>query len=91
MQPRLGVISQKRYYGGTSLMERKKQIHALEIARRQQAKALVLRASLSLARLYVRQSERAKARQTLAEIYGWFTEGTDAPDMKEAGALLADL
>lgn len=64
---------------------------SLEIARKQQAKALELRASLSLGRLYVRQTERAKARHALAEIYGWFTEGKDAPDMKEAGALLAEL
>lgn len=64
---------------------------ALKIARKQQAKALELRASLSLGRLYLRQSERRKARQALADIYGWFTEGTEILDMKEARALLDEL
>jgi predicted ATPase len=64
---------------------------ALDIARRQQAKALELRAALSLARLWQEQGPRAAAHQLLAEIYGWFTEGFDTVDLQEAKALLAEL
>src|SRR5262249_28954956 len=64
---------------------------ALDIARRQQAKALELRAALSLARLWQEQGQRAAAHQLLAEIYGWFTEGFDTVDLQEAKALLAEL
>jgi predicted ATPase len=56
----------------------------------QQAKALQLRAALSLARLWQEQVQRATARQLLAEIYGWFTEGFDTVDLQEATALLAE-
>jgi predicted ATPase len=61
---------------------------ALAIARRQQAKSLELRAAMSLARLWQQQGKRAVARQLLAEIYGWFTEGFDTADLQEAKALL---
>jgi adenylate cyclase len=61
------------------------------VARRQQAKALELRAALSLARLWQGQGQRAAARQLLAEIYGWFTEGFDTADLQEAHAVLAEL
>jgi predicted ATPase len=61
---------------------------ALDIARCQQAKSLELRAALSLSRLWQRQGERAQARQLLAEVYGWFTEGFDTADLQEAKALL---
>jgi len=64
---------------------------ALDIARRQQAKALELRAALSLARLWQGQGQRTAARQLLAEIYGWFTEGLDTADLQDAKALLAAL
>jgi adenylate cyclase len=64
---------------------------ALDIASRQQAKALELRAALSLARLWQEQGQRAAAHQLLAEIYGWFTEGFDTVDLQEAKALLAEL
>ena len=50
---------------------------ALDIARRQQAKSLELRAAMSLARLWQRQGQRAEAYALLAPIYGWFTEGFD--------------
>jgi len=66
-------------------------LRALDVARRQQAKALELRAALSLARLWQAQGQRAAARQLLAEIYGWFTEGFDTPDVQEAKAVLAEL
>jgi predicted ATPase len=61
---------------------------ALAVARRQQAKSLELRAAMSLSRLWQRQGKRDKARQLLAEIYDWFTEGFDTADLQEAKALL---
>ena len=61
---------------------------ALAVARRQQAKSLELRAAMSLSRLWQRQGKRDKARQLLAEIYDWFTEGFDTADLQEAQALL---
>ena len=66
-------------------------LQALDVARRQQAKALELRAALSLSRLWQGQGKRAAARQLLAESYGWFTEGFDTADLQEAKALLAEL
>jgi predicted ATPase len=63
--------------------------HALAMARRQQARSWELRAAMSLGRLWQRQGQRAAARQMLAEIYGWFTEGFDTADLQEARALLA--
>jgi len=64
---------------------------ALDVARRQQAKALELRAALSLAQLWQGQGQRAAARQLLAASYGWFTEGFDTADFQEAKALLQEL
>jgi predicted ATPase len=61
---------------------------ALALARRQQAKSWELRAAMSLSRLWQRQAKHQAARQLLAEIYGWFTEGFDTPDLQEARALL---
>jgi predicted ATPase len=61
---------------------------ALDIARRQQARSLELRAAMSLSRLWQRQGKREPARQLLAPIYGWFTEGFDTTDLREAKALL---
>jgi predicted ATPase len=61
---------------------------ALAIARLQQAKSLELRAATSLARLWQQQGQRAEARELLAPIYGWFTEGFDTADLQEAKALL---
>lgn len=61
---------------------------AIRIAQRQQAKSLELRAVTSLARLWQRQGKMVEAQQMLAEIYGWFTEGFDTPDLKDAKALL---
>src|SRR5262249_48923269 len=61
---------------------------AIGIARRQQAKSWELRAVLSLSRLWQRQGKREEARQMLAEIYGWFTEGFDTKDVQAAKALL---
>jgi predicted ATPase len=64
---------------------------ALTVARRQQAKALELRAAMSLSRLWQQQGKRGEARQLLAEVYGWFTEGFDTADVQEAKALLEAL
>jgi predicted ATPase len=61
---------------------------ALGVARRQQAKSLELRAALSLSRLWQQQGKLAEARELLAPIYGWFTEGFDTADLQEAKALL---
>jgi predicted ATPase len=64
---------------------------ALDVARRQQARALELRAALSLARLWQGQGQRAVACQLLAESYRWFTEGFDTADLQEAKAVLEEL
>jgi tetratricopeptide (TPR) repeat protein len=64
---------------------------AIEVARRQQAKSWELRATVSLCRLWQKQGKVDEARQILAEIYGWFTEGFDTPDLKEAKMLLEEL
>jgi predicted ATPase len=64
---------------------------ALAIARNQQAKALELRAAMSLSRLWQAHGKRAAARYMLAEIYGWFTEGFDTADLQGARVLLAKL
>ena len=64
---------------------------ALAVARAQGAKSWELRASMSLARLWRDQGKVQQARQLLAPVYGWFTEGFDTRDLKEAKALLAEL
>jgi predicted ATPase len=64
---------------------------ALDVARRQEAKALELRAAVSLSRLWQQQGKRAEAYELLAPIYGWFTEGFDTADLQEARALLEEL
>jgi predicted ATPase len=64
---------------------------ALDVARRQQARALELRAALSLSRLWQQQGKRDEASSLLAPIYGWFTEGFNTADLQEARALLEEL
>ena len=64
---------------------------AIEIARRQQAKSGELRAVTSLSRLLKKQGKKDEARRMLAEIYGWFTEGFDTADLKDAKAPLEEL
>jgi predicted ATPase len=64
---------------------------AIAIARAQQAKSFELRAALSLARLWRRQGKPDNARALLAPLYGWFTEGFDTADLREAAALLVEL
>jgi predicted ATPase len=65
--------------------------HAIEVARRQSAKSWELRATVSLCRLWQKQGKLEEAQKLLAEIYGWFTEGSDTLDLQEAKALLEGL
>ena len=64
---------------------------ALAVARQQQAKSWELRAAMSMARLWRDQGKREEARDLLAPVYGWFTEGFDTLDLKEAKSLLDEL
>jgi predicted ATPase len=64
---------------------------ALTVARQQQAKSWELRAAMSMARLWRDQGKRDEAHDLLAPVYGWFTEGFDTRDLKEAKALLEEL
>jgi predicted ATPase len=66
-------------------------LKAIEVARKQQAKSLELRATMSLAQLWQQQGKKADARQMLADIYNWFTEGFDTKDLQAAKALLEGL
>jgi hypothetical protein len=80
--------------GQTTTDEREAEAYfqnAIKVARGQSAKSLELRAAMSLSRLWQRKGKTAEARQLLAEIYGWFTEGFDTADLKEAKALLEEL
>jgi predicted ATPase len=65
--------------------------HALDLARSQQAKSIELRAAMSLSRLWHQHGKKEEACRLLKEIYGWFTEGFDTPDLQEAKALLEEL
>ena len=64
---------------------------ALAVARQQQTKSWELRAAISMARLWRSQGKPQQARELLASVYGWFTEGFDTRDLKEAKALLGEL
>ena len=64
---------------------------ALAVARQQQAKSWELRAAMSLARLWRDQGQVQQARELLAPVYGWFTEGFDTRDLKKAKVLLEEL
>jgi DNA-binding SARP family transcriptional activator len=66
-------------------------LRAIEIARSQQARSLELRATMSLARLYITQNRSGDARQPLSDLYAWFTEGFETPDLQAAQLLLAHL
>lgn len=66
-------------------------LEAIAIARRQEAKALELRAAIRLSRLWQRQGKIGPAHALLSGVYGWFTEGFDTPDLADARALLAEL
>ena len=64
---------------------------AIEVARRQKAKSWQLRAATSLARLWKARGETEEPRQMLGDVYAWFTEGFDTPDLQDAKALLERL
>src|SRR5262247_3446303 len=64
---------------------------ALDVARRQQARMLELRAALSLSRLWQQQGQRAEARELLTPVYDWFTEGFDTADLQDAKAVVEEL
>ena len=66
-------------------------LKAIEIAQRQQAKSLELRAVMSLSRLWQSQGKKEEAHRVLSDIYNWFTEGFDTKDLQEAKTLLAEL
>ena len=66
-------------------------LKAIAIAQKQQAKSLELRATVSLARLWQQQGKTAEARELLAPVYNWFTEGFDTKDLQESKALLEKL
>ncbi|HJY80173.1 MAG TPA: hypothetical protein VKK81_03710, partial [Candidatus Binatia bacterium] len=66
-------------------------LKAIEIARKQQAKSLELRAVMSLSRLWQQLGKQQEAHQLLSEIYNWFTEGFETKDLQEAKALLNEL
>jgi predicted ATPase len=65
--------------------------HALDLARRQQAKSLELEAAISLGRLWQREGRRVEACQLLTDVYGWFSEGFDTENLQETRALCAQL
>jgi class 3 adenylate cyclase/predicted ATPase len=85
-----GEISLKSPVPGTAKAEAYFE-RALTVARQQQAKSWELRAAMSMARLWRDQGKRQQAHDLLAPIYGWFTEGFDTLDLKEAKALLEQL
>jgi predicted ATPase len=64
---------------------------ALTVARNQQAKSWELRAAMSLGRLWVKQGKRSDARKLIKDLYDWFTEGLETPDLRDAKSLLNDV
>ena len=82
----LVLVAQNKLGEGEAALQR-----ATHIAQAQQAKSLELRAAGDLARLLGERGRRAEARDLLAPVYGWFTEGFDTADLKEAKALLDEL
>jgi len=84
------LLLQSQVQGPKSKVEEAEEYfqQAIEIAQKQQAKSLELRASMSLARLWQSQDRKAEAHKMLSEVYNWFTEGFDTKDLQEAKALL---
>ena len=82
----IGLLSREPDAKAEAYFER-----AISVARQQQAKSWELRATMSMARLWRDQGKREEARDLLAPVYGWFTEGFDTLDLKEAKALLDEL
>ena len=86
----LGELERQDPNSNTKAAERSL-LNALEVARAQDAKGWELRAATSLARLWEAQGKTAEARELLAPIYAWFTEGFDTQNLKDARALLEEL
>jgi len=90
MQRLRGEVLMMRY--GSAIEEAERCFRAaIELAHVQEAKWWELRATVSLARLLAKQAKRDEARAMLAEIYGWFTEGFDTADLKDAKDVLDEL
>jgi predicted ATPase len=87
----LRIEGELRLLFGASTEAEASFVQALEVARRQRAKSFELRAATSMARLWRDQGKRDEARELLAPVYGWFTEGFDTLDLKQAKALLDEL
>jgi predicted ATPase len=84
--------SRKRQRAGAAVAEAEACFHkAIAVARRQQAKSLELRAAMDLCRLWQQQDKRREAHRMLSEVYEFFTEGFDTPDLRDARTLLAAL
>ena len=86
-----GKLRLARDPAGASQLAERSFLHAIDIARAQQAKSWELRAATSLARLWGEQGRRTEAQELLAPVYSWFTEGFDTADLKEAKELLDQL
>ena len=86
----LGIIQAGIHLHGRNVAQRAATA-AVDTARGQQARSLELRAATSLARLWYDQGKRAEARDLLAPVHGWFTEGLDTPDLRGAKALVDEL
>jgi len=88
------TLAQSKVQGPTSNVEEEAEecfLKAIEVAQKQQAKSLELRATVSLARLWQHQGKQHEAHRMLSEVYNWFTEGFDTKDLQEAKALLDEL
>jgi predicted ATPase len=86
------TLKQSRGWSSRSVAQREAEeyfLQAIDIARHLSMKSLELRAVMSVSRLWKQQGKTNEASQMLAEIYGWFTEGFDTADLREAKALLA--
>lgn len=91
VRPQLSVASPQPPTPNPQSEAEKCFLKAIEVARKQSAKSLELRAAMSLSRLWQQQGKKEEARQVLAEIYDWFTEGFDTKDLQEAKVLLEKL
>lgn len=87
----LSVVSSQSLTPNPQSEAKKCFLKAIEVAHKQSAKSLELRAAMSLSRLWQQQGKKEEARQVLAEIYDWFTEGFDTKDLQEAKVLLGKL
>jgi predicted ATPase len=88
---RLQGLLQVRQYGASTEKAEDCFRQALEIARRQEARSLELRAAVSLAHLWSEQNKCREAQNLLTPVYNWFTEGFDTPDLQDAKMLLEKL